>query len=101
MYSWSIVETNVGVLSACLPTLRPLVEGRRFSSVFSRLSSSSRSESKSTTGYPDNIRLNTVESGLSEDSGSDARVRERYNFAVYEYSNVPVQKQKAAYIRDF
>lgn len=60
---WSIIETNVGMLSACLPTLRPLYEGYRIDTIVSRLSSLG-SGSRSATTCRDDIRLNSLEQGF-------------------------------------
>ncbi|KAF7894133.1 hypothetical protein EAF00_007647 [Botryotinia globosa] len=56
-YYWTIIETNVGVLSACLPTLRPILERITCSRQFSQLTHLF-SSSTSKTG---DIRLGSVE----------------------------------------
>ena len=40
VYFWTLIECNVGVLSACLPTLRPIYRHYKPSSVVSRLKGS-------------------------------------------------------------
>ena len=59
---WSIIESNTGVLSACLPTLRPLYSGYRINSLMPKLTSFFRG-SRSTTLSKDNMRLDFIEQG--------------------------------------
>ena len=65
VFYWSIIETNVGVLSACLPTLRPLYKGYRLDTWVSRFSFTF-STSRSTNRLADSIRLNSVEHGFND-----------------------------------
>ena len=60
--------TNIGILSACLPTLRPLYEGYRLNSVTSRFTAFTTyfSGARSRTRSIDNIRLNPVEHGFTD-----------------------------------
>ena len=64
-FYWSIIETNVGILSACLPTLRPLYDGYKLKSITSRLTSTFNT-SKSALRSRDNVRLNSLEKGYSD-----------------------------------
>ncbi|KAI2610222.1 uncharacterized protein GGS25DRAFT_531127 [Hypoxylon fragiforme] len=75
-FYWTIIETNVGVFSACAPTLRPIQElaTRKLSSVIRKLSfpnlrsSDPPLDSLSSINKGDNIRLNSMEEGSSFDS---------------------------------
>ncbi|KAF7885623.1 uncharacterized protein EAF02_004132 [Botrytis sinoallii] len=67
-YYWTIIETNVGVLSARLPTLRPILERVTYSRQFSQLTHLFSSSSTKTG----DIRLGSV-----EDLNSNKRPSER------------------------
>lgn len=60
---WSIIETNVGVLSACLPTLSPVYETYLINIIVPKLSPLG-SGSRSAATCRDNIRLNSLDQGF-------------------------------------
>ena len=87
---WSIIETNSGILSACLPTLRPLYNGYRIDLVLSKLSSFCRG-SRSTTRLKDNTRLNKMEQDFSEQAGKVPHRRAGDPFAIYDELDFPIR----------
>lgn len=85
-FYWSIVETNTGVLSACLPTLRPLAKAYpltpSISKFFKSLSSSFRSTLRSQT----DVRLNSMEHGLTAAESKALGVHQNKAYAAYDNS---------------
>ena len=80
-----MIEVNVGILSACLPTMRPLYEGYGFNTLTSKVRSSfGSSRSQDTIRTTDKTRLNPSDKGYSDlDSktsrkGSKAQYYDRY-----------------------
>ncbi|KAI1211426.1 uncharacterized protein F4807DRAFT_459003 [Annulohypoxylon truncatum] len=65
VYYWTIIETNVGVLSACLPTFHPIQEHvtRYFS--FTKLRNSLAHLLSSSSDEASDIRLIPIEEGLN------------------------------------
>ncbi|KAJ8066897.1 hypothetical protein OCU04_004282 [Sclerotinia nivalis] len=66
VFYWTIIETNVGVLSACLPTLRPLQEQFLRNHPFTRLRKSfthlfSLSNGKRSSSKTGDVRLDSME----------------------------------------
>ncbi|KAF7870565.1 hypothetical protein EAF04_004309 [Stromatinia cepivora] len=65
VFYWTIIETNVGVLSACLPTLHPLQERFLHNNPFTRLRKLSTHLTSSSNGKRSNktgdIRLSSME----------------------------------------
>lgn len=94
---WAIIETNVGILSACLPTLLPLYEGYRINLLVSKLSSFWRG-SRSTSRLEHNIRLdsierlNYIEHGFSDDVGKISHRSEDGPLAVYDELDSPIRR---------
>ncbi|MCJ1369980.1 hypothetical protein MMC20_001192 [Loxospora ochrophaea] len=86
---WSIIETNVGILSACLPTFRPLYDGYRLNTLASRVSL------KPIPGYSDNIRLNLAECGYLSNDSKATRFREHDPYAVYDDVDLPSEGHSA------
>ncbi|KAI4868212.1 hypothetical protein F4820DRAFT_411185 [Hypoxylon rubiginosum] len=68
VYYWTIIETNVGVLSACLPTLRPIQERAARNISFSKLRSSALHLLPSSTSKASEIRLPSQDEGFNLDS---------------------------------
>lgn len=68
VYYWQIIEVNVGVLSACLPTLRPVQEHltRNLSFTYLRGSFTKLLTSSRGTDEVREIRLNSMEQGLTD-----------------------------------
>ncbi|KAI1384974.1 uncharacterized protein F4822DRAFT_379315 [Hypoxylon trugodes] len=68
VYYWTIIETNAGILSACLPTLRPIQESvtRNFS--FTKLRNSASQLFSSSSGKASNIRLGSMDRSMELDS---------------------------------
>lgn len=66
-YYWQIIEVNVGVLSACLPTLRPVQDHLRRNLSFKRLRGWFRKlvSSSGQTNTVSDIRLDSMEEGLN------------------------------------
>ena len=65
-YYWSIIETNTGILSACLPTFRPLIEAYSLSPVVYKLAKHVNNGLGSLLRRSKNARLDSMESGLTE-----------------------------------
>src|SRR6478752_8213963 len=63
LIKWSMVENNLGIIVACVPTLAPLV---RYFSEQSRVGSRSRSKSQNNSGY---ALQSTYRKNLSRRSG--------------------------------
>ena len=57
---WSVVEANTGVISACLPTLRPIIETYR-PRLYSKITGSSSTRSKNVSDSYVKVRLNSLE----------------------------------------
>ena len=95
---WSVIETNIAVVSACLPTLRPALEIplKAFKARFSSSRRTHSQENQSEEGLPINeprrgvsqlTELRTLSSsGVSTSQGSAVS---------FEY-NVPVTKSEAS-----
>ena len=64
-YYWSIIETNVGILSACLPTLRPLYRGYRIDSMISKVSSNFNGSGPKPRAT-DTVRLSSAENSFND-----------------------------------
>ncbi|CAD6445531.1 d13df1e8-b037-41a7-8638-858b8680bd96 [Sclerotinia trifoliorum] len=81
VFYWAIIETNVGVLSACLPTLCPLQERFLGSHPFIRLRKSFTNFLSSSNGKRSNlagdIRLGSLEEEMQL-NGKNIPVRVRY-----------------------
>ena len=88
---WAIIETNVGILSACLPTLLPLYEGYRIDLLVSKLSSFWRG-SRSPTRLKDSIRLNSIEHGFSDGVGESSHRCADGPLAVYDELDSPIRR---------
>ncbi|KAK4109438.1 hypothetical protein N656DRAFT_847794 [Canariomyces notabilis] len=73
VYYWTIIETNVGVLSACLPTLRPVQEllTRHVKLSYLNLQGSLTRLLPSTVGRQSDIGLGSMEAGFKS-AGSEA-----------------------------
>ncbi|KAI0841504.1 hypothetical protein F5Y06DRAFT_259662 [Hypoxylon sp. FL0890] len=65
VYYWTIIEVNVGVLSACLPTLRPIQERAARNLSFSKLRSSASQLLPSSSNKGSDIRLGSMDEGLN------------------------------------
>ncbi|ROW07872.1 hypothetical protein VMCG_03664 [Cytospora schulzeri] len=76
VFYWTIIETNVGVLSACLPILRPIQErvSRDFS--FSKLRSLLEHLLPSPSGNKSDVHLISMEEGLDFNKTNTLRVSE-------------------------
>ncbi|OTB02203.1 hypothetical protein M426DRAFT_13783 [Hypoxylon sp. CI-4A] len=72
VYYWTMIETNVGVLSACLPTLRPIQEHFIHNISLSKLrASASRLLLSSKSGVtPTVLRLRSVEEGMNYENNT-------------------------------
>lgn len=70
-FYWTIIETNVGVLSACLPTLRLLQERYPLKPLFSRIKTSV-TNLLSSSGRTSGIRIGSEEDELA--SGDNRRL---------------------------
>ena len=85
-FYWSIVETNTGILSACLPTLRPLAKAYplipSICKLFNSLSSSFRSTLRSQT----DVRLNSMEHGLTAAESKALGIHQNKAYAAYDDS---------------
>ncbi|KAI0897737.1 hypothetical protein F4806DRAFT_507575 [Annulohypoxylon nitens] len=64
VYYWTIIETNVGVLSACLPTFRPIQERLARYISFTKLRNSLTRLISSSSSKTTDIRLDSVEDGV-------------------------------------
>ncbi|XDG02261.1 hypothetical protein ABKA04_001876 [Annulohypoxylon sp. FPYF3050] len=64
VYYWTIIETNVGVLSACLPTFHPIQERLAGYVSFTKLRTPFKRLFLSPSGKTSDIRLNSVEEGI-------------------------------------
>ncbi|MCJ1345873.1 hypothetical protein MMC31_004082 [Peltigera leucophlebia] len=95
-FYWSIIETNVGILSACLPTLRPLYRGYRLSSISSIVSKfrSTFSGSGSRARLTDNIRLKSAENGFNDYDSKATTTPEHDPYMVNDDSNSSTQRPK-------
>ncbi|KAF4628350.1 hypothetical protein G7Y89_g9801 [Cudoniella acicularis] len=60
VFYWTIIETNVGVLSACLPTLHPIQESATRNHFFSKIRSSLTHLLSSSSGKSSDIRLGSI-----------------------------------------
>jgi len=72
-FYWSVIECNVGILSACLPTIRPMFEAVRIDDAFSRLlsivtGSTRTSATSASERTSDNIRLSSMDGNESTSS---------------------------------
>ena len=79
-FYWSIIETNAGILSACLPTLRPILREYPVMSSLSRLVKSFTTSFKSTLRSSEtDIRLtsreNSLENGLPRNQNKVSATR--------------------------
>ncbi|KAG8165767.1 hypothetical protein KVR01_004319 [Diaporthe batatas] len=72
VYYWQIIEVNVGVLSACLPTLRPVHERLTRNLSFTQLRGSFEKLLISSRGTREveQVRLNSMEQGVSDNFNS-------------------------------
>ncbi|KUI72793.1 hypothetical protein VM1G_08431 [Cytospora mali] len=81
VYYWQIIEVNVGVLSACLPTLRPVQDRFTRNLSFTHLRGSVRKllSSSSQSHKVSDVRLDSMEEGLNRkfDSQSMAQRSEQ------------------------
>ena len=87
----SIIETNVGILSACLPTLRPLYQGYHIDSAVSKMSRFFRG-SRSTNQSRDNIHLNSLEQDLPDNDSDVPRARTHDPYTAYDDLDLPAQR---------
>ncbi|KAI5917036.1 hypothetical protein F4810DRAFT_698242 [Camillea tinctor] len=88
VFYWTIVETNVGVLSACLPTLRPIQECAIRNLSFSRLRSSAQYLLSPSSGKESGIRLSSMEEGLNPDSVEASRTsKQPRTFRLFQIFN--------------
>ena len=85
-FYWSTIETNAGILSACLPTLRPLFEAYPFKSILSNFTKQISSRFRSTLRSSTDFRLNSMEHGRTEAEDEAFRVRQTKPYAVYDGS---------------
>ncbi|KAJ8133005.1 hypothetical protein O1611_g618 [Lasiodiplodia mahajangana] len=85
VYYWTIIETNVGVLSACLPTLRPIQERITHKFSFSRMHLLLSSREKS-----NDIPLGSMEEGLNFQS-KDSHPNSQQRQAFYRVENIDSQ----------
>ncbi|KAI4269949.1 MAG: hypothetical protein L6R38_007281 [Xanthoria sp. 2 TBL-2021] len=76
---WVIVECNIGILSACLPILRPLFSSKYTSSPVSRLARIFRTLTNSRFSYSRENLTSDPEKGSSEPS-SDATMAEGFRW---------------------
>ena len=83
-FYWSIIETNTGILSACLPTLRPLFKAYPLGSSFSKLIKSLSGGFRSTLRPSVDVRLNSMEHGLTEAESKALNVHQNKAYAVYD-----------------
>ena len=96
LFYWSIVESNTGVLSACLPTLRPLLEAYSLSSILAKATKPLSGRVRHSSNHS---RLNSLEHGLSEGETSD--IRHSGSFAKFDDSQrvlaVPIAMYTSRY----
>ena len=85
-FYWSIIETNTGIVSACLPTLRPLFAAYPVVSSVSKFFKSLSSGIRSTRDPSTDIRLNSMEQGLTETQSKALNVHQNKAYAVYDES---------------
>ncbi|KAI9787990.1 MAG: hypothetical protein M1816_007294 [Peltula sp. TS41687] len=67
-FYWSVIETNVGVLSACLPTMRPLYRAYRLDSLMHKTSGSLRNLLSMTSSSSNKSNNNKSSSANSHSS---------------------------------
>ena len=68
VYYWTIIEVNVGVLSACLPTFRPFQERVARYVSYTKLRDSLTHLLSSSSSRTSDIRMTSIEEGVSLDS---------------------------------
>jgi len=85
-FYWSIIETNTGILSACLPTLRPLAKAYPLTSSVSNFFKSLSSSFRSTMHLQTDVRLNSMEHGLTAAESKALGVHQNKAYAVYNNS---------------
>ena len=88
---WTIIETSAGILSACLPTLRPLYQGYRIDAMVPTLSSFCRG-SRLAIRPRDNIRQNSLEQGFSHNAKKVPGRHAGDPFAIYDETDIPLQR---------
>ena len=90
-FYWSIIETNVGILSACLPTIRPLLEAYPLTSFFTKPTKYLSGIFQSIMRSSIDVRLDSMEHGLTEAEGEALGVRHHKTCALYDGSGIPPQ----------
>lgn len=86
-FYWSIIETNTGVLSACLPTLRPLFDEYPIVPLVSRLLGSLTTGFRSSMRSAGDHRLGSMEHGLNEVQSKALGVHQNKAYATYDDSH--------------
>ncbi|MCJ1425409.1 hypothetical protein MMC29_003308 [Sticta canariensis] len=89
LYYWSIVQINTGILSACLPTFRPLLEAYPPSSLLSMITRPFSSVFRPIWHSSADVRLDSVEHGLNEVQSKDLAVYQRNARAMSADSSPP------------
>ena len=84
VFYWTIIETNTGILSACLPTFRPLFEAYPIGSLMSVLTRPFSSGIRSTMRSSADIRLGSMEQGLNQGHSQALGVASNKAYAVYD-----------------
>ena len=88
---WSVIEVNVGVLSACLPTMRPLYRGYHLNLVVSKISNPFRDQ-RSTASDQEGIHLTSLEHGLVKHAGKNPCVHANDSFSNCESLDISAPK---------
>ncbi|KAI4212892.1 MAG: hypothetical protein LQ351_004417 [Letrouitia transgressa] len=92
-FYWSIIETNAGILSACLPTLRPIFKDYPTSVSFTRLIKSFTGSFRSAISSHKEVRLNSLEHSMEKGlTDSDRQVLDMHQnraYAIYDDSHSP------------
>lgn len=85
-FYWSIIETNTGILSACLPTLRPLAKAYPLTPSLSNLLKSLSGGFRSTLRSQSDVRLNSMEHGFSDMESKALGMHQNKAYAAYDSS---------------
>ena len=94
-FYWSTIETNAGIVSACMPTLRPLFEAYTLTSIVSKITKHLSGKFRSSLPSSTDVRLDSMEHGLTEAENQAFGVHQNKHYDVYD-GTLPVPQKHAA-----